>query len=111
MQYSNRRPDEEGIKTNHSSKASRKQSIPTADLMKKGLRRPPGARPEGPRTIPTADLMKKGLRRGAISTVRRGCYSNRRPDEEGIKTERGGGVAVEVHSNRRPDEEGIKTRR
>ena len=37
--------------------------------------------------IPTADLMKKGLRRPAGRALARdGINSNRRPDEEGIKT-------------------------
>ena len=58
---SNRRPDEEGIKTVPSRHASRRRCIPTADLMKKGLRRMSAGWLTNP-WIPTADLMKKGLR-------------------------------------------------
>ena len=36
--------------------------IPTADLMKKGLRRRLADSSDDPAGIPTADLMKKGLR-------------------------------------------------
>ena len=64
MLDSNRRPDEEGIKT------------PT--------RR--GISPEA--QIPTADLMKKGLRLSIPYTRHVFMHSNRRPDEEGIKTGR-----------------------
>ena len=35
---SNRRPDEEGIKTSWSGRCNACPGIPTADLMKKGLR-------------------------------------------------------------------------
>ena len=59
---SNRRPDEEGIKTFFGSDA------------------PPFA------SIPTADLMKKGLRQQGAEEQMLICHSNRRPDEEGIKT-------------------------
>ena len=86
MSHSNRRPDEEGIKTSDTIPAPEAGIIPTADLMKKGLRlcgdvhqvfvrysnrrpdeegiktRPP-ALPTGHSEIPTADLIKKGLRR------------------------------------------------
>ena len=60
---SNRRPDEEGIKTADTGRGIVAGLIPTADLMKKGLR--PYAYPLSTpaREIPTADLMKKGLRR------------------------------------------------
>ena len=61
--YSNRRPDEEGIKTAPALSGDPEQPIPTADLMKKGLRRVVCAHPRQQRVIPTADLMKKGLRR------------------------------------------------
>ena len=85
-EYSNRRPDEEGIKTS---------GCPTLRT---------------PCIIPTADLMKKGLRRHTVAHVDGPIDSNRRPDEEGIKTIgkilNRGNVA---DSNRRPDEEGIKT--
>ena len=56
----NRRPDEEGIKTNAPVHAPLSRDVGIADLMKKGLRRPgslPSCRPVG---------------------------RNRRPDEEGI---------------------------
>ena len=59
---SNRRPDEEGIKTH--------------------WRRPINLEI----VIPTADLMKKGLRLGRFNFAPHGVHSNRRPDEEGIKT-------------------------
>ena len=45
---SNRRPDEEGIKTRRSAWSAWRPPIPTADLMKKGLRR---------RHVGTAHLM------------------------------------------------------
>ena len=60
--------------------------IPTADLMKKGLRRPRPALFARVATIPTADLMKKGLRPHRAERVSVGEHSNSRPDEEGIKT-------------------------
>ena len=60
--YSNRRPDEEGIKTSPCRAPSSRAPIPTADLMKKGLRREEVIN-GGAILIPTADLMKKGLRR------------------------------------------------
>ena len=60
--YSNRRPDEEGIKTG--------RGVPCL---------PPGG-------IPTADLMKKGLRPQQDRALYGTIHSNRRPDEEGIKT-------------------------
>ena len=83
--HSNRRPDEEGIKTE------------------------PGGSVRGGLCIPTADLMKKGLRlmAGFISSTI--IDSNRRPDEEGIKTDPIVDVLRRIDSNRRPDEEGIKT--
>ena len=59
---SNSRPDEEGIKT----------------LVAAGVQHREG--------IPTADLMKKGLRPGTAQDLRHGQHSNSRPDEEGIKT-------------------------
>ena len=59
---SNRRPDEEGIKTDSTLARAWPDGIPTADLMKKGLR-------------PTT-------RRASATDLN----SNRRPDEEGIKT-------------------------
>ena len=59
---SNRRPDEEGIKTDRLGDRGQGSYIPTADLMKKGLRR-----------IPVVFSV-------ALHD------SNRRPDEEGIKT-------------------------
>ena len=107
--YSNRRPDEEGIKTppggdpgshgciptadlmkkglrpQHAGYA-RKAWIPTADLMKKGLRRPAARPSPRPCPIPTADLMKKGLRPPTTPAAPPPPHSNRRPDEEGIKT-------------------------
>ena len=61
--------------------------IPTADLMKKGLRRAVVDPVVRKRVIPTADLMKKGLRRLARVARKGEVHSNRRPDEEGIKTE------------------------
>ena len=42
--HSNRRSDEEGIETSRSCPAGSRRKIPTADLMKKGLR-PPDAVP------------------------------------------------------------------
>ena len=60
--HSNRRPDEEGIKTFMPLPPSPETPIPTADLMKKGLRRGDVAVLATPDVIPTADLMKKGLR-------------------------------------------------
>ena len=60
--YSNRRPDEEGIKTG---------AVPGTMAL---------------RTIQTADLMKKGLRRASSTISISASDSNRRPDEEGIKT-------------------------
>ena len=59
--------------------------------------------------IPTADLMKKGLRYSGIDRDAPRPDSNRRPDEEGIKTPSPGPNTGDSHSNRRPDEEGIKT--
>ena len=64
MMDSNRRPDEEGIKT-----------VDEAFLVIE--------------YIPTADLMKKGLRSPVISETLSLLNSNRRPDEEGIKTQSG----------------------
>ena len=61
-EHSNRRPDEEGIKTHLPDRAFELS------------------------LIPTADLMKKGLRLDAIEFAVREQDSNRRPDEEGIKT-------------------------
>ena len=64
---------------------TRRGPIPTADLMKKGLRlHPPGQIPAI--VIPTADLMKKGLRPIKFINFSSLADSNRRPDEEGIKT-------------------------
>ena len=84
--HSNRRPDEEGIKTSLLGLVTMRHTIPTADLMKKGLR--PGRLGERyrERGIPTADLMKKGLRPTTSTACSGDIYSNRRPDEEGIKT-------------------------
>ena len=57
----NRRPDEEGIKTEAKEFKRQGRGISTADLMKKGLRRK--LRHYYPDFwISTADLMKKGLR-------------------------------------------------
>ena len=67
---SNRRPDEEGIKTYLYVRVT---SWPC---------------------IPTADLMKKGLRPQSSRSVRIRIDSNRRPDEEGIKTSRSGSGSV-----------------
>ena len=39
-EHSNRRPDEEGIKTEQDRRGNQVDHIPTADLMKKGLRPP-----------------------------------------------------------------------
>ena len=64
-------------------------SIPTADLMKKGLRLVLCRLTPKRIPIPTADLMKKGLRPSGHVSMPRPCYSNRRPDEEGIKTSGG----------------------
>ena len=78
--------------------------------MKKGLRLPRVLCGGRYCSIPTADLMKKGLRRNTPCNCRPLVYSNRRPDEEGIKTAgQGADDGPGVHSNRRPDEEGIKT--
>ena len=86
----------------------RTTAIPTADLMKKGLRQVE-ANVLALVAIPTADLMKKGLRQffqvGPLAQV----DSNSRPDEEGIKTDQYAHLESEAHSNSRPDEEGIKT--
>ena len=60
--YSNSRPDEEGIKTEGVSLDAHELPIPTADLMKKGLRPYRASASIRPTAIPTADLMKKGLR-------------------------------------------------
>ena len=115
VKHSNRRPDEEGIKTLRGSRGPWPTSIPTADLMKKGLRlvlpkevldhsdiptadlmkkglRHSFHRGVQGRSIPTADLMKKGLRRRGHGFVSSGKNSNRRPDEEGIKTQAPGDV-------------------
>ena len=55
--------------------------------MKKGLRHIPGCNTASLLPIPTADLMKKGLRLPLITgTYLEEWNSNRRPDEEGIKT-------------------------
>ena len=62
VENSNRRPDEEGIKTTQSFGLGSLDGIPTADLMKKGLRHPQGPDLRSLGGIPTADLMKKGLR-------------------------------------------------
>ena len=62
VMYSNRRPDEEGIKTGADLLSARLAAIPTADLMKKGLRPNSYRRYTRGDQIPTADLMKKGLR-------------------------------------------------
>ena len=83
---SNSRPDEEGIKTYLEKMGHPLNDIPTADLMKKGLRLLGRALSPQVRTIPTADLMKKGLRPGQRIVERPVHYSNSRPDEEGIKT-------------------------
>ena len=62
LQHSNKRPDEEGIKT---------QSTQPLSLS---------------RIIQTRDLMKKGLRQRQVWTTLQLINSNKRPDEEGIKT-------------------------
>ena len=78
--------------------------------MKKGLRLiAEGCIVEMPK-IPTADLMKKGLRHCGVHDKYTESDSNRRPDEEGIKTQAMCPTASQYnYSNRRPDEEGIKT--
>ena len=53
--------------------------------------------------------MKKGLRLIDRSRNLAVGNFNRRPDEEGIKTEVGVHGASPLYFNRRPDEEGIKT--
>ena len=54
--------------------------------------------------------MKKGLRRIPITNLHSTPRQNRRPDEEGIKTNEPQQLfMVESSQNRRPDEEGIKT--
>ena len=83
---SNRRPDEEGIKT--------LSLIPAPRLRRDSNRRPDEEGIKTPRensrslslVIPTADLMKKGLRQWRKEMRKRKEDSNRRPDEEGIKT-------------------------
>ena len=81
----NRRPDEEGIKT-QTCLPPHYSFISTADLMKKGLRRDENGTIADP-CISTADLMKKGLRQVMVTpAIRADCHFNRRPDEEGIKT-------------------------
>ena len=82
---SNRRPDEEGIETSATRLLCDSHCNPTADLMKKGLRRRDALR-RALADNPTADLMKKGLRPRFRGEYRRGVESNRRPDEEGIET-------------------------
>ena len=87
MRFSDRRPDEEGIKTRKRGRLRFLFSFQTADLMKKGLRL-----------------------QFATHRLPPGIVSDRRPDEEGIKTS----FCVPVFrsraiSDRRPDEEGIKT--
>ena len=61
-------------------------TIPTADLMKKGLRPPIHVADAEELWIPTADLMKKGLRPNKSAEDGAASHSNSRPDEEGIKT-------------------------
>ena len=52
--------------------------------------------------------MKKGLR--LLGYLHYLVYrQNRRPDEEGIKTQFAKHIAEPKRQNRRPDEEGIKT--
>ena len=53
--------------------------------------------------------MKKGLRLLSPDAECGDGDSNRRPDEEGIKTAHEVRNLEGIHSNRRPDEEGIKT--
>ena len=53
--------------------------------------------------------MKKGLRRHRVLMFTSSQDSNRRPDEEGIKTRSSRSPHIVCYSNRRPDEEGIKT--
>ena len=53
--------------------------------------------------------MKKGLRHSLFIAFSLLIYSNKRPDEEGIKTPRGSAATSQRYSNKRPDEEGIKT--
>ena len=54
--------------------------------------------------------MKKGLRPLRPSLLRRGVFSDHRPDEEGIKTMATGTPSTrDWVSDHRPDEEGIKT--
>ena len=88
--HSNSRPDEEGIKTVFGG-GSKVAPIPTADLMKKGLRRGVSS-VSLVVEIPTADLMKKGLRLRNPSRCVLIRHSNSRPDEEGIKTGTVGGL-------------------
>ena len=83
---SSRRPDEEGIKTSVGGRHPRCQCIPTADLMKKGLRH--------------AQVGVEGTRLVTPTS---------RPDEEGIKTPYGRSSGRTGDFNRRPEEEGIKT--
>ena len=82
---SNKRPDEEGIKTAAHFVCAPRAYIQTRDLMKKGLRRK-NRDINVPLIIQTRDLMKKGLRlKGTLDKLTR-PDSNKRPDEEGIKT-------------------------
>jgi len=81
----NRRPDEEGIKTEGSGVLFRQH-------------------------VRTVDLMKKGLRLGYVAIILVSFCQNRRPDEEGIKTDwPSPNRPLKYRQNRRPDEEGIKT--
>ena len=83
--YFNRRPDEEGIKTDGPGTRSRSCWISTADLMKKGLR--PHHRIERERVdISTADLMKKGLRPCPCATAPpRACISTADLMKKGLR--------------------------
>ena len=62
------------------------KDVRTVDLMKKGLRLDVRlAKPGG--EVRTVDLMKKGLRLHPMNTFLTSSGQNRRPDEEGIKTQ------------------------
>ena len=59
----------------------------TEDLMKKGLRHRGGVGVREPGFDRTEDLMKKGLRRTRLTLSSSPAGQNRRPDEEGVKTD------------------------
>ena len=106
--HSNRRPDEEGIKT-HPAASFRQNLDSNRRPDEEGIKTDLADSGDMTGLIPTADLMKKGLRRSSRAWSASRAYSNRRPDEEGIKTAPNVAPPAELHSNRRPDEEGIKT--